>query len=166
VQALRGISHTVERGEFVAGPNKAQGSSGSGESTLIGSGLPRPTKRPLFFEGIDVADLPELALARIRSERLGFVFHSVNLLARTSASENVAPPLFDSPPEPAMNNVRLARARAALALLGLGDRERNGPGQLSGGQQRVAIASALNEITNTLQSLNREQGVTIHGCHP
>jgi macrolide transport system ATP-binding/permease protein len=181
VQALRGVSLTVERGEFVA----IMGSSGSGKSTLMAilGCLDRPSSGRYFFEGIDAAGLPEPALARIRSERLGFVFQSFNLLARTSASENVALPLFYSPQGPASRSVRLVRARAALALLGLGDRERNSPGQLSGGQQqRVAIARALinspsvlladeptgnldtrtsHEIMGTLQSLNREQGVTI-----
>jgi macrolide transport system ATP-binding/permease protein len=181
VHALRGVSLTVERGEFVA----IMGSSGSGKSTLMAilGCLDRPSSGHYFFDGIDVAGLPEPALARIRSERLGFVFQSFNLLARTSASENVALPLFYSATGPASGSIRLARARAALQLLGLGDRERNSPGQLSGGQQqRVAIARALinspsvlladeptgnldtrtsHEIMETLQSLNREQGVTI-----
>jgi macrolide transport system ATP-binding/permease protein len=181
VHALRGVSLTIERGEFVA----IMGSSGSGKSTLMAilGCLDRPSDGHYFFEGVDVAGLPEPALASIRSERLGFVFQSFNLLARTSASENVALPLFYSPRGPAGAGVRLARARAALALLGLRDRERNSPGQLSGGQQqRVAIARALinspsvlladeptgnldtgtsHEIMETLQSLNRKQGVTI-----
>jgi macrolide transport system ATP-binding/permease protein len=127
--------------------------------------------------------LREPDLARIRSERLGFVFQSFNLLARTSAIENVGLPLYYAASGPKGRAVRLERARAALHLLGLGDRERNTPGQLSGGQQqRVAIARALinapsllladeptgnldtrtsHEIMETLVSLNREQGVTI-----
>jgi macrolide transport system ATP-binding/permease protein len=181
VHALRGVSLTIERGEFVA----IMGSSGSGKSTLMAilGCLDQPSSGHYYFEGTDVAGLLEPALARIRSERLGFVFQSFNLLARTSASENVALPLFYSANGPASGSVRLARARAALTLLGLGDRERNSPGQLSGGQQqRVAIARALinspsvlladeptgnldtrtsHEIMATLQSLNREQGVTI-----
>jgi macrolide transport system ATP-binding/permease protein len=181
VQALRGVSLTVGRGEFVA----IMGSSGSGKSTLMAilGCLDRPSSGHYLFEGTDIAGLPEPVLARIRSERLGFVFQSFNLLARTSASENVALPLFYSASGPASGSVRLARARAALALLGLGDRERNSPGQLSGGQQqRVAIARALinapsvlladeptgnldtrtsHEIMETLQSLNRDQGVTV-----
>ncbi len=181
VHALRGVSLTVERGEFVA----IMGSSGSGKSTLMAilGCLDQPSSGHYFFQGTDVAGMSEPALARIRSERLGFVFQSFNLLARTSASENVALPLFYSSNGPASGSVRLARARAALALLGLGDRERNSPGQLSGGQQqRVAIARALinapsvlladeptgnldtrtsHDIMATLQSLNHEQGVTI-----
>ena len=181
VHALRGVSLTIERGEFVA----IMGSSGSGKSTLMAilGCLDRPSSGHYYFEGIDVAGLSESDLARIRSERLGFVFQSFNLLARTSASENVALPLFYSATGPSSGSIRLERARAALRLLGLGDRERNTPGQLSGGQQqRVAIARALinspsvlladeptgnldtrtsHEIMETLQSLNREQGVTI-----
>jgi macrolide transport system ATP-binding/permease protein len=181
VHALRGVSLAIERGEFVA----IMGSSGSGKSTLMAilGCLDRPSSGHYLFEGVDVAGLPEPALARIRGERLGFVFQSFNLLARTSASENVALPLFYSAQGPAIASVRLARARAALALLGLGDRERNTPGQLSGGQQqRVAIARALinspsvlladeptgnldsrtsHDIMETLRSLNRDQGVTI-----
>jgi macrolide transport system ATP-binding/permease protein len=181
VHALGDVSLTVERGEFVA----IMGSSGSGKSTLMAilGCLDRPSGGHYFFESTDVAGLSEPELARIRSERLGFVFQSFNLLARTSASENVALPLFYSSTGPASRTVRLSRARAALQLLGLGDRERNTPGQLSGGQQqRVAIARALinapgvlladeptgnldtrtsHEIMETLQSLNRNQGVTI-----
>jgi macrolide transport system ATP-binding/permease protein len=181
VPALRGVSLTVERGEFVA----VMGSSGSGKSTLMAilGCLDRPTGGQYRFEGIDVAGLSEPELARIRSERLGFVFQSFNLLARTSAIENVALPLFYAESGSSARAERLKRARAALKLLGLSDRERNTPGQLSGGQQqRVAIARALinapsvlladeptgnldsrtsHEIMETLVSLNRKQGVTI-----
>ncbi|MGP0092152.1 MAG: ABC transporter permease, partial [Xanthobacteraceae bacterium] len=181
VHALRGVSLTVERGEFVA----IMGSSGSGKSTLMAvlGCLDRPTSGSYRFEGVDVSRLGEPALASIRSERLGFVFQSFNLLARTSAIENVALPLFYSTSGPSGRSARLERARDSLKLLGLGDRERNTPGQLSGGQQqRVAIARALinapgvlladeptgnldtrtsHEIMETLQRLNREQGVTI-----
>ena len=181
VEALRGISLTVQSGEFVA----IMGSSGSGKSTLMNilGCLDRPTNGHYFLEGVDVAALREPDLARIRSERLGFVFQSFNLLARTSAIENVGLPLYYAASGPKGRAVRLERARTALHLLGLGDRERNTPGQLSGGQQqRVAIARALinapsllladeptgnldtrtsHEIMETLLSLNREQGVTI-----
>ncbi len=181
VHALRGVNLTIERGEFVA----IVGSSGSGKSTLMSllGCLDRPTSGDYYFEGVDVARLSEPELARIRGERLGFVFQSFNLLARTSAIENVALPLFYAVSNRSDRASRNERARAMLVLLGLGDRERNTPGQLSGGQQqRVAIARALinnpsvlladeptgnldtrtsHDIMLTLQALNREQGVTI-----
>ena len=181
VHALRDASLSIERGEFVA----IMGASGSGKSTLMAvlGCLDRPSSGRYFFEGVDVALLDEPERARLRSERLGFVFQSFNLLARTSALENVALPLFYSASGPASAGSRTERARAALKLLGLSERERNTPGQLSGGQQqRVAIARALinepgllladeptgnldtrtsHDIMQTLTRLNREQGVTV-----
>ncbi|MGO8919406.1 MAG: ABC transporter permease [Stellaceae bacterium] len=181
VRALDGVSLVIERGEFVA----IMGSSGSGKSTLMNllGCLDRPTSGRYVFEGVDIAGLPEPALARIRSERIGFVFQSFNLLARTSAIENVALPLFYAVSGPARRSERVARARDALRFVGLADREQNSPSQLSGGQQqRVAIARALisgpsvlladeptgnldsktsHEIMEMLRSLNRDQGVTI-----
>jgi macrolide transport system ATP-binding/permease protein len=142
VQALRGVNLVVEPGEFVA----IMGSSGSGKSTLMSilGCLDQPTSGHYFFEGDDVATLREPQLAGIRSERLGFVFQSFNLLARTSALENVGLPLYYAPSGPVDRKARIERARASLKLIGLGEREGNTPGQLSGGQQqRVAIARAL-----------------------
>ena len=181
VHALRGVDLTVEPGEFIA----IMGSSGSGKSTLMSllGCLDRPSSGEYYLEGVNVAQLTEPELAQIRSERLGFVFQSFNLLARTSAIENVALPLFYAAGGASSGTERTERARASLRLLGLAERERNTPGQLSGGQQqRVAIARALinnpillladeptgnldtktsHEIMVTLQALNRERGVTI-----
>jgi macrolide transport system ATP-binding/permease protein len=181
VRALDDVSVIIDTGEFVA----IMGSSGSGKSTLMNvcGCLDQPTSGQYLFEGTDIARLDEPALARIRSERLGFVFQSFNLLARTSAVENVALPLFYSTSGPARASERVRRARAELASLGLGGREANTPSQLSGGQQqRVAIARALinrpgllladeptgnldtrtsHEIMQTLRKLNTEQGVTV-----
>jgi macrolide transport system ATP-binding/permease protein len=181
IRALRGVSLVVERGEFLA----IMGSSGSGKSTLMAilGCLDRPTSGSYHLEGIEVAKLNEPELACIRSERLGFVFQSFNLLARTSAIENIALPLFYATSDSTSRAQRMERARSALTMLGLGGRERNTPGKLSGGeQQRVAIARALinspsllladeptgnldsrtsHDIMETLQRLNREHGVTI-----
>ena len=181
VHALSDVSVEIDTGEFVA----IMGASGSGKSTLMNviGCLDRPSGGHYYFEDIDVATLSEPERARLRSERLGFVFQSFNLLARTSALENTALPLFYAAAGPGGLAPRETRARAMLALLGLGDRERNTPGQLSGGQQqRVAIARALinepgllladeptgnldtrtsHEIMETLTTLNRKQGVTI-----
>ncbi len=181
VEALRGINLTVQSGEFLA----IMGSSGSGKSTLMNilGCLDRPTGGHYLLEGVDVAVLHEPDLAHIRSERIGFVFQSFNLLARTSAIENVGLPLYYAASGPTRSAIRTERARDCLRFVGLGEREQNTPGQLSGGQQqRVAIARALinspnllladeptgnldtktsHEIMDMLVSLNREQGVTI-----
>ena len=181
VRALDDVSLTIGRGEFVA----VVGASGSGKSTLMNicGCLDTPTAGRYLFEGTELAHLSEPELAGIRSERIGFVFQSFNLLARTSAVENVALPLLYAGAGAVRRRERLARAGAALAALGLEGREQSRPSQLSGGQQqRVAIARALinrpallladeptgnldtrtsHEIMQTLRRLNREEGVTV-----
>src|SRR6202011_1719870 len=114
VRALRGVSLTIQRGEFVA----IMGASGSGKSTLMNiiGCLDRPTAGRYLLEGVDVASLSEPDLARIRSRRIGFVFQSFNLLSRTSALENVELPLFYS----GHLAQGAARAYEVLALMGLG----------------------------------------------
>ena len=139
VHALRGLSLTIHRGEFVA----IMGPSGSGKSTLMNiiGCLDRPTKGKYFLEGVDVSTMGKAQLADVRNQRVGFVFQSFNLVSRTSALENVELPLLYAG---VSSGERKRRAREALAIVGLSERERNMPNQLSGGQQqRVALARAL-----------------------
>lgn len=181
VRALQGVSVSVERGGFVA----IMGSSGSGKSTMMNiiGCLDRPTRGQFIFEGRDVARLSEPELADIRSQRIGFVFQSFNLLARTSALENVILPLLYGPAAALTSGERNDRGREMLAGIGLADRARSMPNQLSGGQQqRIALARALinhpavlladeptgnldtrtsHEIMEIIRRLNREQRVTV-----
>jgi len=178
VQALRGLSLTIEPGEFVA----LMGSSGSGKSTLLNllGCLDTPTRGHYWLDGRDVASARQDELADIRNRQIGFVFQSFNLIPRTSALENVQLPLFYR-----RLSLREQRMRAADALnrVGLAGREQHFPSQLSGGQQqRAAIARALvtgpailladeptgnldtessREIMAILADLNRRDGLTV-----
>jgi macrolide transport system ATP-binding/permease protein len=177
VKALQQVTFEIERGEFVA----VMGASGSGKSTLLNvlGCLDRPTTGSYLLEGIDVAQLDEQQLARIRSRRIGFVFQSFNLLSRTTTIENIELPLFYS----GWPSDGRALAQTLVDMMGLAGRERNHPSQLSGGQQqRAAIARALinqpsilladeptgnldsrnsAEILEIIRRLNREHGLTV-----
>jgi putative ABC transport system ATP-binding protein len=141
VHAVRGVSLTIQCGEFVA----LMGSSGSGKSTLMNilGALDRPTSGSYLLDGNDVSNLSRDQLADIRNSKLGFVFQSFNLLPRTSARENVELPLLYGKRQ-LPNHELNERANKVLSAVGLQGREDHHPSQLSGGQQqRVAIARAL-----------------------
>ena len=177
-QALSGVDLVIDAGEFVA----IMGPSGSGKSTamnILGC-LDTPTSGSYHFQGLAVEQLDRKQRALLRRHCLGFVFQGFNLLARTSALENVELPLIYRG-APAAE--RHAAARAALAQVGLAGREKNTPGELSGGQQqRVAIARAIvteptvlladeptgnldtrtsMEIMELISGLNRDRGITV-----
>jgi macrolide transport system ATP-binding/permease protein len=178
VRALAGVSFSVHRGEFVS----IMGQSGSGKSTLMHllGCLDRPTSGSYRLSGQEVAGLTRDQLAAVRSKQIGFVFQSFNLLARTSALENVElPMLYAGTP----HEERERRAKVLLEEVGLGPRLNHKPNELSGGQQqRVAIARSLSngvpllmadeptgnldsassiEIMNLFRRLNRESGITV-----
>jgi len=178
VHALKGISYSITEGEFVT----IMGSSGSGKSTMLNilGCLDQPSSGTYEIDGVKVKDLNKNELAAIRNEKIGFIFQSYNLLARTSAIENVELPLLYN--SRVSTEERRERAIKALKMVGLGERLHHTPSQLSGGQQqRVAIARSLvnnpvmiladeatgnldtrtsYEIMSLFQELN-QQGITI-----
>jgi len=178
VNALQGVSYAIERGDFLA----VMGPSGSGKSTLMNilGCLDKPTSGEYILDGEEVSKFDKNKLARIRNQKIGFVFQSFNLLARTTALENTELPLLYSTTS---GKEMTERAMASLAAVGLTDRAHHKTNQLSGGeQQRVAIARALlnnpaliladeptgnldsrtsSEIMNIFKTLNEEKGMTM-----
>lgn len=178
LMALNGIDLDIDAGEFIA----IMGPSGSGKSTAMNilGGLDTPTAGQYLFKGVHVETLSRDQRARMRRQYLGFVFQGFNLLARTSAQENVELPLLYRGDGPA---VRRAAAAKALESVGLGGWEQHTPAELSGGQQqRVAIARAIvtapavvladeptgnldtqrsHEIMGLLMALNKDHGITV-----
>lgn len=178
VQALRGLSLVIRKGEFVA----IMGPSGSGKSTsvnMVGC-LDVPSRGRILLDGKDISHLSESALAQIRGKKIGFIFQQFNLIGTLTALENVMLPMAF---QDTSLSERKQRAMELLALVGLGDRMHHKPSELSGGQQqRVAIARALaNEpeviladeptgnldsqtgkmVMDFLRKLHKEQGTTI-----